>query len=395
MAYAGCSPPDEPIGSARQPIVNGYASQASDNSIVMLVNNGTGEICTASLVAPNLLLTAIHCVVSTKMVDGFICALDGTLENPSLGMGVLSSPTSPANIQIYVGQTVPTVPFGSGEVAPGRPDGGPPDAYGQQILTTGSTTICHGDIAFVVLDRDLAQSFSLTPLSLRVNQPVQANETVSVVGYGMTTETPNGQLFSPTRYRLDSIIVEFANWLPGTFTTGPCVCKGDSGGPALDVNGAVVGEYSQGGSPLSVYDCQSSEQVNYFVQVADYGALVVDAFNAAGQSIPPGLLPDGGAVPPDAGADAAGISTLASDAGVPDGSSGGAGGGGETGGSGGASEGEVDAGETHKTSTKSGGCSLSEPNAGSWAPFALALGLVGVGLRRRKIAAIRGRQPWA
>src|SRR5690606_13594632 len=56
-------------GTVRQPVINGKPSDASQDSVILLVHydpasGGFGQ-CTGTLIAPRLVLTARHCVADT------------------------------------------------------------------------------------------------------------------------------------------------------------------------------------------------------------------------------------------------------------------------------------------------------------------------------------------
>jgi len=117
---------------------------------------------------------------------------------------------------------------------------------------------------------------------------------VSVVGYGATETSDADAKYSP-RHRRDGVPVKYVGTLPDTFVLPRSVCKGDSGGPALDAaTGAVLGAFSMGFPGDDVAACSSDTALNYFVQVNRYESLLREAFDAAGQPFPE-PIGDGGA----------------------------------------------------------------------------------------------------
>ena len=84
LAFGGCSAPIEGneehahVGRSIQPIVHGIASGTDQDSVVALARFENGArvgLCTATLVAPNLALTARHCVSVSDAAAA--CGSDG------------------------------------------------------------------------------------------------------------------------------------------------------------------------------------------------------------------------------------------------------------------------------------------------------------------------------
>src|SRR5688572_21292826 len=86
---AGCAvpPADESLGKNSSPIINGSADTSKNDSVVLIAIRKNGQLqgdCTGTMVAPNLVLTARHCVSQTD--EGALCKVDGTAyEGGSLG----------------------------------------------------------------------------------------------------------------------------------------------------------------------------------------------------------------------------------------------------------------------------------------------------------------------
>jgi len=275
----------ERLGQWHQEIVNGELSGPEDNAIVNIQStNESGAIqsCTATLVAPNLIITALHCVANFSPLP-FTCNADGTLAaGPG---GAIGTVISASEILVRSG----TDTLGEKSVAKGA-----------KIFAAQTTTVCHDDLALVLLDRALEQPPTSLPISMiRLNADVMPGEHVRIVGYGAVSEDTDAS--TGTRHSRSGLVVARVGdgIPPQTFTTnGPGGCFVDSGGPALSDNEAVIGVFSQ-----FVGDCGSPTTVNYFTEVAPFrDDVVLRAFTAAGYepwlegNSEPGLYGTGGNV---------------------------------------------------------------------------------------------------
>jgi hypothetical protein len=375
LSCASCGEVPERSGTSRQPVISGELSSAADDAVVLLRTDrpaGT-SVCSGSLLAPNLVLTARHCIVAEYPADNIHCNPDGTLDMPSGGQ--LGPSVAPSAVNLFTGA----------DVAPdGVFPGGDPAAIGAQILTTTWPAICRDDIALVVLDRALDQA----PGTLDIPAQVRPSQQVSVVGYGATESSDADAKYSP-RHRRDGVRVAYVGTLPDTFVLPRSVCKGDSGGPALDAaTGAILGVFSMGFPGDDVAACSSDTALNYFVQVNRYESLLRDGFDAAGQPFPEpiganGAGGAGGADAGSAGGADAGNSEAAGASGEPaaGGSDGGSGSGGIAGGQGAGTSGS----RTSHTSDD-GGCQFgaAAPPAFGARLAALVLLFGSVWRRRRR-----------
>ncbi|HEY8944133.1 MAG TPA: trypsin-like serine protease, partial [Polyangiaceae bacterium] len=210
-------------------------------------------VCTASLVAPNLVLTARHCVAA--LVPGvFGCSGDGELLDQGTGAGTFDREYPADSLAFYAGRVPRDEPV----------------AFGQQIFSTQPVDICTNDIAVVLLDRAL----ELPILPLRRRPRAEIGERITVIGYG-----PDGgerlELETQPRRRItrvpiaevgpDSIQDGARTVAPRTFVTlGPFACRGDSGGPAVsERDGGLLGLFStQRGT-----SCLEDSVENIFVHV--------------------------------------------------------------------------------------------------------------------------------
>jgi hypothetical protein len=364
--------PGEVSASRAEPIVGGERSGAEQDGVVLLraVVDGRGEtLCSASLVAPNLIMTARHCVSYTTE-GAFFCSVRGELlENPT-GGGRIGLHVPAASLEVYGGGTPRKLPL----------------ARGLRVLSTLSPTACDNDLAFVVLDTSL----DLPVVPMRIGEPAQLHELVVLVGFGIT----DNQQFIPyeTQPRLQKRGLEVTGVGPDSIddgvTTvpprvllleGPSGCIGDSGGPLLaESSGAVLGVYSllHGGS------CSAPAVRHNFVHVPPFRALIDEAFAASGGE--PLLEPE-----PTSEMGEAGSGGAAS--GAPNGASGeGSTSSGATGALGGAAGETAREPEPKPKPAKSSGCSLSLPPAGA-ANALLSACLLTVGVVARRGRRRRGR----
>lgn len=288
VVLIGCAPMEtEAPTSLRSPIVFGYESGPGDDSVVLVQAkelSGVTNNCSGTMVAPNLLLTARHCVSS--YIDGvFTCSPEGELEDAVGRAGAMGDLVPPEGIKVRAGR-VPA----SEEVA-----------RGIETFALATPSICRNDIALVVLDRNT----DLPVSPLRLTTAVRHDEPMRPVGYGLDED--GGILERRTRDDVPVTVIGPSEYWPEagfapprTFAIGPSACQGDSGGPALTERDAVAGVYS-----LSAGTCTSSTVRNYFTQVAPFEDLVREAFQEAGAEI---LLETGIEAAGAAGAAAAGAS---------------------------------------------------------------------------------------
>jgi hypothetical protein len=242
--------------------------------------DGSEIICTSSLVAPNLAVTARHCV--SNFVEGkFRCTTQGELQSTDPNAGELGSHFDPSTIEFYDDNTPRSKPI----------------AYGSQILSTLSETICTNDLAFVVLDREL----SLPVLPMRLHGRAQIGESVTLVGYGFDTTMAQGDfldLASQERTHKTDLVIDDVGPLSNDDVTsapprtvvikGPSGCVGDSGGPLIahETNALLAIDSLSDGS-----DCLGESVNNFFTHVPDFSLLISDAFAAAGHEPTPEPTP--------------------------------------------------------------------------------------------------------
>lgn len=292
LAGFGCGDQgfDGAQATQRAAIVGGKLSSATDDAVVLLSAQGTG--CTGTLIAPTVVLTALHCVAEYDPRFRFNCEPDGTLA-PGATLGQLGPTLDPAGVTVRVGVTL------EGE-----------RVRAKAIYGTGSTDACHDDLAVVVLEK--APDIGDAPLvSVRFGRPTVKGEAAKILGYGDVEQTQT----QPGRQVRASIKVLGAGGpdadtpgdrgvLPKTVTIGEGPCHGDSGGPLFSLEtGAQIGVYSL----LQQSTCTGVSARNTYTQVAPFEALIREALESEGfepllePEEPSGAGGEGGAGPTPSG----------------------------------------------------------------------------------------------
>jgi hypothetical protein len=190
--------------------------------------------CTGSLIAPNLVLTARHCVALTQGEGPQGSVVCGQTGFGFQGGGALFRATT---------ETV-------------RPGVDGPEFYkGVEVAAPpDSDDICGQDIALIILEGAGIPESVTKPIVPRIDSRPDPGEEFAAVGYGLTD--PNNNESSGTRMRLDGNQVTcLGGTCSGAFGTSvketewlgdAATCPGDSGGPAIDTMGRVTGVLSRG-----------------------------------------------------------------------------------------------------------------------------------------------------
>ncbi len=216
-------------------------------------------LCSGALVAPNLVLTARHCV-SRAVTATPSCDARGHSHNGDH----LAEDVDPASIGIYLGTNV-------------RPDVDVPVAHAARTLHPAGQILCDADVAFLVLDRPIVGA---PVLAMRLHAPVEAGDFVVPVGFGGGTENVVGRKVARETSTVlttgPSANEETGAVLgPREFEVDLATCRGDSGGPAIDLfTGEIVGVVSRGGS------CTGRGN-HLYTRVDAYNRLATAAFAAA------------------------------------------------------------------------------------------------------------------
>ncbi|MDB5214284.1 MAG: hypothetical protein JWO86_2211 [Myxococcaceae bacterium] len=216
-------------------------------------------LCSGALVAPNLIVTARHCV-SRAVTATPSCDARGRSHNGDH----LAEDVDPSSIAIYTGAHV-------------RPDVDVPVARAVRTLHPTGQVLCDADVAFLVLDRPIANAAVLT---MRLHSPVETGDVIMPVGFGGGVQNVVGLKVARAKSTIlatgpSANAATGAVLGPREFEVDRATCRGDSGGPAIDVmTGEIVGIVSRGGS------CSATGN-HVYTRVDAYKRLAQAAFTAA------------------------------------------------------------------------------------------------------------------
>jgi MYXO-CTERM domain-containing protein len=217
----GSSTPPAPVAEQMQPIAGGEPDSV-DTNVLGMFSISTGGMCSGTLIAPNLVLTARHCIskIAPDNNGSVLC-----------GVSVFSSPQSASTLYVS-----------------------PDEHLSQQaswyqgseiFVPSESNSACGFDVALVIL----AENMPITPRVPRIDVEPMVDEPYTAVGYGQTDSTMGGarMMLTGLKVMCSGDCSALGGIQSTEFLGDTGICPGDSGGPAIDAAGKVIGVVSRGG----------------------------------------------------------------------------------------------------------------------------------------------------
>ena len=238
---AGCveeeyQPPADEVTVGQE--IKGGERDYDTNGVVGMFSGASGGMCSGTLIAPNLVLTAQHCVAELNGQQQVLCPDNRFGEPPSEfgrtndGSQIYVTPddTLSRESSFVRGATV-TVPDGEGY-------------------------FCGEDIALLRLSQNVPSSVAEV-IPPRLDEPVTYGESYTAIGFGHTGDGSDAGyrriLTGLTAQCGGSDCPDYTSVTPTEWLGEGGTCQGDSGGPAIDEDGRVLGALSRGAS-----GCRSS-----------------------------------------------------------------------------------------------------------------------------------------
>lgn len=230
VVACGSAAEDGDIGTSEHDVEGGNLDTSSANNFAVGITMGANAVCSGTLIAPNLVLTARHCVVADDGNEWVTCK---TKFGPPVAPETLKVTTSP---NLY------------------RADRFYP---AKKIVVPQEDGFCGNDLALVLLDKNIPESEAIPAIPVvqfDMTESAQIGKQITALGYGLTNPSAKDSGVRRIRQNIGIVCVPGSDKLACTgeaqkladsqseFITEGYVCSGDSGGGAFEQRSFLSGK---------------------------------------------------------------------------------------------------------------------------------------------------------